>query len=94
MFEWPVRWSFKTGSTVSLLPVSDCVIPAAGAVLVCVLGRPGYPVLCGPGNRTPYLSTLSGQSAYSSPSLIRPPYLPRNCVHNREVTFGGGREVQ
>ncbi len=25
---------------------------------------------------------------YSSPSLIRPPYLPRNCGHIREVAFG------
>ncbi len=25
---------------------------------------------------------------YSSPSLIRPPFLPRNCGHIREVTFG------
>ncbi len=25
---------------------------------------------------------------YSSPSLIRPPYLSRNCGHIREVAFG------
>ncbi len=25
---------------------------------------------------------------YSNPSLIRPPYLPRNCGHIREVAFG------
>ena len=25
---------------------------------------------------------------YSSPPLIRPPYLPRNCGHIREVAFG------
>ncbi len=25
---------------------------------------------------------------YSSPSVIRPPYLPRNCGHIREVAFG------
>ncbi len=24
---------------------------------------------------------------YSSPPLIRPPYLPRNCGHTREVAF-------
>ncbi len=29
---------------------------------------------------------------YGSPSLIRPPYLPRNCGHIIEVAFGeGGR---
>ncbi len=25
---------------------------------------------------------------YSSPSLIRAPYMPRNCGHIREVAFG------
>ncbi len=25
---------------------------------------------------------------YSIPSLIRPPYLPRNCGHIKEVAFG------
>ena len=31
---------------------------------------------------------LSHTGKYNSPSLIRPPYLPRNCVHIREVAFG------
>ena len=30
---------------------------------------------------------------YSSPPLIRPPYLPRNCAYIQEVTFGRHMEV-
>ncbi len=29
-----------------------------------------------------------GDIVYSSPSLIKPPYVPRNCGHIREVAFG------
>ncbi len=32
--------------------------------------------------------TYTFQFMYSSPSLIRPPYLPRNCGHIRGVAFG------
>ncbi len=36
------------------------------------------------GNLWPTLSYCG----YSGPCLIRPPYLPRNCGHIREVAFG------
>ncbi len=42
-------------------------------------------------NTTLLLHFISRTLKYSSPPLLRPPCLPRNCVHIREVAFGEGQ---